>query len=503
MSLKRNFSVSLFASIWSAILGFAMVPLYLKYLGIESYGLIGFFTTTLAILSLLDMGLSPTINREVARFSALGELQKAAKLLHTLSVVYWFVALFIVILIIILAPFIAEYWLKSKQFTSQAIANVIMLMGLVAACRWPVGLYQGALMGAQRQTISSGVNIVMSTLGSLGVFIVLAFVSPTIEAFFIFQAFVGIFYATSMRWITWRIIGRPNSLKFDINELKRIWRFSAGMGAISLTGLVLTQLDKVILSKMVGLVEFGYYALATTVVSSLAILIMPLFNVIYPRFSALVTTNELDKLIQTYRLATRLLATVLFPVAMLLVICSEDLVLIWTGNAQIAKNVAPVISLLAMGSALHGVMYMPYALQLAYGLARLTLTISSILVISLLPLIVVFVLKYGAVGGAMAWLVLHVMYIFLGTWLTHRTVLKGVGVRWLLQDVGVPLVISVITGAVGYCVTQFMSNNIYLKLTTGLITVLAAASFSILLTSQFRIAISNIFRKKKIITLFN
>ena len=479
-----------------------MVPLYLKYLGIESYGLIGFFTTTLAVLSLLDMGLSTTINREVARFLALGELHKAAKLLHTLSVVYWFTALFIIVLIVVLAPYIAEYWLKSKQFTAETMTNVIMLMGLVAACRWPVGLYQGALMGAQRQAVSSGLNIAMSTFGSLGAFIVLAFVSPTIQAFFVFQAFLGIIYAISMRWIAWRIVGWSGSLKFDVNEFKRIWRFSAGMGAISLISLILTQLDKIMLSKMVGLVEFGHYALATVVVSSLAILIMPLFNVVYPRLSALVATNELDELTQTYRLATRLLAAFLFPIAVLLVVYSEDLVLIWTGNAEIAKNVAPVISLLAIGSALHGVMYMTYALQLAYGLARLILTISSILVVLLFPLIIIFVLKFGALGGAMAWLLLHILYLFLGTWLTHRTVLKGLGPRWLIQDVGIPLMISVLIGMVSYYITQSMNSTIYLKLMIGLVSTLFAIGLSILQTSQFRSAILNIFSKKKSIAFF-
>lgn len=499
LSLKQNFSVGLLASVWSAILGFAMVPIYLKYLGIESYGLIGFFTTTLAILSLLDMGLAPTINREVARFTALGESHKAAKLLHTLSVVYWSMAFFIIIMIVVLAPYIAEYWLKSKQFTSQTITYVIMLMGLVAASRWPVGLYQGALMGAQRQAVSSYVNIIMSTFSSLGTFMVLALLSPTIEAFFIFQACVGIMYAIAIRWITWRIIGRLSSIKFDITELKRVWRFSAGMGAVSVISLILTQLDKVLLSNMVGLVEFGHYALATVVVSSLAILFMPVFNVIYPRFSALVATGELDKLSQAYRLVTRLLATVLFPIAMLLVSCSQELVLIWTGNAEIAKNVAPIISLLAIASALHGVIYIAYALQLAFGLARLVLTISIILLTILFPLIIIFVLKYGVLGGALALLLLHMLSLFFGTWLTHRSVLKGLWGRWLFQDVGIPLAISAVLGVASYLITKSMNNAVYLKLTIGLISALVAVSASVLLTPQFRMAVLNTLKRDKVI----
>ena len=99
MILRRNLLAGLANSIWSALISLAVVPFYLKYLGMEAYGLIGFFVTTQAVLSLLDMGFSPTINREVARCSALGNLAEAGKLMHTLAIVYWCIAGGIAILI--------------------------------------------------------------------------------------------------------------------------------------------------------------------------------------------------------------------------------------------------------------------------------------------------------------------------------------------------------------------------------------------------------------------
>src|SRR6266849_10807514 len=163
MTLGRNLLAGLANSVWTAIVTLAVVPLYLKYLGIEAYGLIGFFATTQALLQILDLGLAPTINREVARCSATGNLGEAGNLLHSLAVIYWGMAGVIVLFIVALAPFIANYWLQSKHLSQETIVHAVMLMGLVIACRWPIGLYQGALMGAQRLTVSSGVNIGMVT----------------------------------------------------------------------------------------------------------------------------------------------------------------------------------------------------------------------------------------------------------------------------------------------------------------------------------------------------
>lgn len=482
MTLTRNLLAGLINSIWSALIGFAVVPFYLKYLGIEAYGLIGFFVTTQAVLSLLDMGLVPTINREVARCSALGSLKEAGRLLHTLAVVYWGMAVLIALLILILAPWIAEYWLQSKQLSSQTIAHSVMLMGLVVACRWPVGLYQGALIGAQRLTVSSGINMTMTTISSLGAVAVLVFVSPTIEAFFIWQACVGIVYAISMRLAAWHVIGEAQKISFDLVGLKRVWRFSAGMSGVALSATVLTQLDKVILSKLLGLEEYGQYMLATLMVSGLYVLILPVFNVVYPRLSALVVTGETEKLTDLYRIGTRMLGTVLFPIAMAFAVFAEEILRVWTGNPALSSSVAPVVAFLAMGAALHGVMFFPYALQLAYGKTRLPLKINLILIIALVPLIIMFAMTYGVLGGAMAWLVFQVLYLMLGTWLTHRQLLKGIGLKWLLQDVGIPLGLSLLAGIFGYFVIRNAGYSFGVKLISGsmLTIVVALLSFAVL-----------------------
>jgi O-antigen/teichoic acid export membrane protein len=489
MSISRNLLAGLANSIWTALVGLAVVPMYLKYLGIEAYGLIGFFVTMQALLQMLDMGLAPTINREVARYSADGNLMGAGKLLHTLAVVYWSMAVIIALLLVAIAPVITNYWLQSKHLSYQAISDSIMLMGLVVACRWPIGLYQGALIGAQRLAVSSSVSIAMVTLGSVGAVVVLAFVSPTIEAFFIWQAGVSLAYAATMRWAAWRVIGRHKKTGFDLDQLKSIWRFSAGMSGLAFLGLLLNQLDKVILSKLLTLEEFAHYMLATVVVSGLFVIVSPVFNIIYPRFTALVVAGNEKTLTTLYRIGTRGLATILFPAAMVLVIFSEDLVRIWTGNTDIASHVAPIISILVVGTAIQGVMYFPYALQLAYGMTRLPLMICTIMVIVMIPLVVFFAWTYQAMGGAMAWLGVNVLYLLLGTWLTHRHLLKGIGKKWLSQDVGIPLILSVLAGVVGYYEIQGSQCSVYLKLACGGGLALSASLLSVLLSSPLRLRV--------------
>jgi len=486
MRLGRNLLAGLANSFWTALVNLISVPLYIKYLGIEAYGLIGFFATTQVLLSLLDLGLAPTINREIARASAAGEFCEARSLLRTLATVYWVTAAVIGLFISALAPIIANHWLQSSHFTSSILIQAVMLMGFVIACRWPIGLYQGALMGLERLTISSGVNIVLVACANFGAVVILAHISRTIAAFFIWQAFAALLGVAAMRYFAWKAIGREGMGKFDFKALKRIWRFSAGMSGVAISGILLMQLDKVVLSRMLALEDFGRYSLASLVASGLYVLLTPVFNAIYPRMSALVAIGDTAKLTELYETGTRLCLALLLPGTITVAIFSKDLLYLWTKNGNLAVSSAPIVSLFVIGTALNGVMHFPYALQLAYGETRLPLTINAILVVIMVPLTIVLAKSYGAVGGAAAWALLNALYLFLGTWLTHRSLLKGIGPKWLLGDVGIPLAVTIVVAGVGEGLIQRSGYPYYTNLLSGVAWVGATFLLTVLVSPRLR-----------------
>lgn len=444
MRLSWNLFAGLTNSAWTAIVGLAATPFYLRYLGIEAYGLIGFFTTVLALLQLLDLGLSPAMSRQVARDPAGGKALGVRNLLRSLELVYWGIAFLLGALVVISAGWIGRHWLQSTHLAQDEVVHAIMLMGLVMAARWSIGLYLGALMGAQRVVVASGIAIAMTTISAMGAILVLAFISPTINAFFLWQAGMGLVYVLAMRWSAWRVLGGQAGAQFDRQEVLGVWRFSAGLTGVAISGVILSQLDKVLLSRLVGLDGFGRYMLSTTLAGGLYLLVTPVFNVMYPRFSALVASNEIDRLTELYKLGTRFIASLLFPVAMTIALFAQPLMRLWTGNPALAESAAPVVSLLILGGAIHGVMYFPYALQLAFGKPRLALLINAVLIVFMVPVTVMLTLRYAESGAAMAWLILHVFYLFLGTWWTHRYLLRGQGMRWLLRDIGTPLCASLV-----------------------------------------------------------
>ena len=68
MSIRRNVIANYLGQGWAAVMGLAFVPIYVSYLGMEAYGLVGLFALLQGWLALLDMGMTPTLGREMARF---------------------------------------------------------------------------------------------------------------------------------------------------------------------------------------------------------------------------------------------------------------------------------------------------------------------------------------------------------------------------------------------------------------------------------------------------
>jgi hypothetical protein len=183
--LKKNIGANLFGNSWQVIMGLVFVPLYIKFMGVESYGLVGIFVLLQMISGILDMGLSGTMNREMARLSVLpGKEQEVRNLVRSLEIIYWAMALVIGIAVIAVSPFIAHHWVRAEQLSSSTIEQAVLIMGFTLMLQWPMSFYAGGLMGLQMQILLNAINSGMSTLRGVGAVAVLWLISPTIQAFF-------------------------------------------------------------------------------------------------------------------------------------------------------------------------------------------------------------------------------------------------------------------------------------------------------------------------------
>jgi O-antigen/teichoic acid export membrane protein len=495
--LKKNIAANFAGSIWQTLMGLIFIPLYIKFMGIESWGLIGIFATLQVIFGLLDIGLSNTLNREMARLSVLsGREQEMRNLVRTLEVIYWGIAIFVGITVVSLSPFIAHHWIKAGQLSPKTIEQALLIMGFVIALQLPIGFYSGGLMGLQRQVMLNVINISMSTLRGAGAVLILWLISPTIQAFFLWQIVISTINSFLLARFLWRRLplGAKRAV-FQKQLLKGIWRFAAGMSGISILAVILTQLDKIILSKMLSLEMFGYYTLASVVAMSLTRFFTPVFYSIYPRFTQLVSIDDQNGLIRLYHKSCQFMAVLVLPVVIVIALFPYEILLLWTQNPATAEKTHLLVSILICGTAINGLMGMPYALQLAFGWTRLSFLKTLIAVILLVPLIIYMTTHYGGTGAAIAWLVLNVGMFFFEIPIMHRRLLHKEKWRWYWQDVCLPLGACILMAGLGRMfisgpMSQFMMLLyliIIFALTLGIAAIITPTTKSWLFEQLFKI----------------
>ncbi len=445
--VRRNLIANFAGKGWSALISLAFVPLYIWFLGIEAYGLIGVYLTIYGVMSLLDLGMGTTLNRELARYSVIPESGPHMRdLLRTLEALYWSIGILVGLAILLLAPSVAPHWIKTDQLAPDTVEKALQLMGVAIACQWPMALYLGGLMGLQRQVTSNAISAAAATIRSLGAILILWQVSATIEAFLYWQIVCSLGETVVTAIVVWRLLpaGAPAKVRSDL--ALGVWRFAAGVSAISVFSVILTQLDKIILSGLLSLTGFGYYILATRVSSALYYVIGPVIASYFPRFSQLFESRDEGELRRVYHQSCQLMSVLIIPPAAMLAFFPYEILLLWTQNRAVAENVHLILALLSAGTALNALASPPHVLQLASGWTRLSLINAAASAVLLAPLIYVMANRYGGVGAASVWLLLNCMNVAVNAVFTHRRLLKGELRSWWWVDV-IPALLA--TAAVG------------------------------------------------------
>lgn len=450
ISIRRNAVANYIGTLCQVILGFLFVPLYIKYLGIESYGLIGFSVSLSALLRLSDLGLSSTLSREFARCSVLPDAaERMRSLLKTLQTVYWAISFLVGLVTVALAPLIARYWINPGSLNIAVVQNAVMLMGLTAAMQGPMSLYVGGVFGLQRHVLGNVINSVLAVLRFGGVVLALALFSPTLNTFFVFQFGVASIGALCTGIILWGLlpnIGIPSH--FQISQLKSVWRFAAGMSISSALWLISSQLDKIILIKILPLKTFGYYAVASTAAVAINYLGIPLFTTFLPKYTQLYAAGDEEVLRVTYRRSCRLNALIIIPTVIFLALFSKEALQIWTGNPDIADHAHLILSLLVIGYGLNQLTGLPLALQIAAGWVKLSVYTYAAAVLFIVPALIVATRFYQGVGAAAVWIVLSCIYVFIYVNILHSRILKGEARQWY-AGIMLPIVLAVGFGLLG------------------------------------------------------
>jgi O-antigen/teichoic acid export membrane protein len=389
------------------ILSIALVPFYIGQLGLEGYGLVGFFSMLVALLGVLESGLGAALVREFARRSE-SEVHRRSLwgLLRTFELFYWAIGLIMAIILIGASSLVSTSWVRVESITGTTLRLCLLLISARIAFTFPMGVYRAAFVGTQRQVRENalGATVAVITAAS-GVAVVL-----------ITRSVIGL-YANELVNATWGLVlFRSRAFRvlepwgktvagtaFQWTELRNLWRISVQLIWTQGIGLVVTQFDRFVISRLFPIASLGVYTAGIAGGRLVSMFYGPFIKAVIPQTMQLAQDSS-GKGLHAHLLRNAKVVMILgMAIGMPAVFFSRDILQAWTGNAAVVKDGTAVMSIYVIGSILISYTDVLYQAQIALGKMRYNVLFNTLALGWFLPAVWVLVDHFGLVGAACAW----------------------------------------------------------------------------------------------------
>lgn len=446
-SIQKNVLFNYVGHFYITFVGILILPLFLDILGSEAFGLIAFFALLQSWLQLLDLGMSPTLGREVSRLRVHEDSKlQLRSVVRSLEVVFLSIATIVFLVVFLSKDLIGEKWLESNSLDAKTISLCIGIVSIVIAVRWVGALYRSGINAYEQQVWMNIFDIVFVSLKSPVALLIVFISGGNIIYYFLYQLLIVLIEQLCIALKFYSLLPSLSSKNklFSLQELKRIMPFALGIAYTSGIWVFTTQLDKLILSKILTLSEFGYFSLVVTVASGLAVLSGPISKAVLPRMTVLLSQSKEIEMLKLYRLATRLVVCIIAPITLILSFYAEKVIVVWTGNYTAAEWIAPIMPLYIVGNGLMAILAFQYYLQYAYGKLSYHVKYNTFYAVFTIPIMIYAVLNYGAKGAGYVWLGSQLITILIWVPFIHHIFSPGLHLKWLIYDVLLPIVSALV-----------------------------------------------------------
>lgn len=485
--MVKNIIANFIGRFWSILSGFLFIPLYIHFLGFESYSIISFTLVIAGLMSILDGGLTSTLSRELARSD--NTHNEKIRIFKTLESSYFIVMGFCIISVFCLSGLIANNWLILKAYDAHRVSLFLKIISIDIGFQLLLSFYLGGLLGLEKQVKA---NIYQMGWGMLrnGLVIVGIIFVPNLEMFFIWQSISTVIFALLLQLsLNKEMIGKYKlnfKIKIENSVFRRIWRFAGGMLLISIVASLNTQMDKLAISKLLPIENLGYYTLAVSISMGIVVLVNPISIALLPRFTALYSSGQNDKASLLFHKVNLAVSIFVFSIMTTMFFYSKELLWVWTGKMDLASQAYSYVPPIAGAAAMLAMAIIPYNIAIANGYTKLNNILGIVSLFITLPGYWIATKIYGAIGAAFVFFVIQTimaliyLYIINAKFL-NKSSIKNIYIRQILY----PLVLTLtICFAFSFIPSWVAQNRMFTFIWIGLAGVITLFVTTLILVSK-------------------
>lgn len=389
-----NLITSIGAQIVAVFLSFVSRSVFIHSLDVRYLGVNGLFTNIISLLSLAELGVGTALIYSMYEPLAHNDTKKLAALTSFYKKLYTYIGVIVLVIGLALFPFL-DFFINLDVGIPHV--EYYYLLFLIQSVSSYFMVYKTSIMIAdQKNYILNRNTMIINTIATITQIIVLLLWKNYVVYLLVIVVFniFGNYYNSKVAQKRYQYIENKESL--DTSEKKNIWNNIRSMFLYKMGGVLLNNVDNVLISKIVGTIEVGFY-------SNYSLLINKVGNItslVFTSLQASLGNFNVDADEERKKILFDTLSLISFWLYGFCSICFclliQDFIVLWVGEEYLLDNVTMYIRV--ANFYLQGVLYPIWCFRNTTGLfndTKYTMLVASVINV---VLSVMFGVRWGTAG---------------------------------------------------------------------------------------------------------
>jgi O-antigen/teichoic acid export membrane protein len=415
--LIRNTAANLAGQLLYPLLALVLVPFYLRQLGLEGYGLVALMSLVVSLLAVFSRGLGSAVQREIGRRSGTAAATTLRQLLRSVEVLYWGLAAGLALLLAAAALTIGPRWVQAQHVSPATVTTCLVLLAVRVAFSFPHSVYQSVFVGAERQVLGNVLNAVMAlTSAACGVASVLVFQS--VVAVYASEVVVAALFVFVLRAFSFSVLPAAPAA-FDLGEVRPLIGISAALVWTNGIGLLLSNLDRLIVSALLPVAALAVYTMAVMGGRLVTLFSNPFLQASFPRMCQVAQNGSPEDQARDVLRNAAVLVVIAAMFALPLAAFSAEVLTFWVRDPGLVVAAAPIMSIYTAACLLLAFASVFYQWQTATGRVSVQVTFNGIALLWFPVLLWILTQRLGLTGAATAWAIYGGLALLSNVWATY------------------------------------------------------------------------------------
>lgn len=401
--LARNSVVNLLGQSAPMAVAIFAIPILIKSLGTDRFGILTLAWVIVGYFSLFDIGLGRALTKLVAERIGKGQTKEISSLIWTALTLMGGLATVGVVLLIMLTPWLVNSILNIPELLQSETRNAFFLLALsIPIVITTTGLC-GILEAHQRFGIINAIRVPMGIFTFLGPLAALYFSKSLVVLVSVLVAgrvVAWIFYLVSC----FRVLpALRENIHAKKDLVKPLLSFGGWLTVSNIVGPIMLYADRFLIASMISLTATAYYTTPYEVIIKLLIIPSAILGVMFPAFTSAFTQDALH-VRYLYHQTMKYMSLIMIPLILLIFLLAERALALWI-DEDFARNSFRVAQLLTLGVFINSFGLVSQSLIQAIGRPDVTAKLHLIELPLYLIYLGILLPAYGINGAALAWVI--------------------------------------------------------------------------------------------------